>query len=66
MKYKIKITTYNDGEKRYEAYVRKYFFFWEDLTPESLFHSREAALAEIDKDYGDRGKSIEFEYINKP
>lgn len=73
MKYRIKVTTYNNGRKTYSPQY-KTFLFWAglgyegDTMPFSLeFSSRETALESIDKHFGGNTKvqTIEFEYITK-
>ena len=66
MRYRIKITVKQGGNKEYLPQVRNIFTWggWEDLLycPVTI---RDFALKRIDEHNDSRIKSIEFEYINK-
>ena len=74
MKYRIKIITYNTGEKRYFAQVKK-FIRWKSINGEgkevdyTIYQdSREKSLERIDlhfKKYNFKSLKIEFEYVIK-
>jgi hypothetical protein len=75
MKYRIKIYTYKNGRKEFEAQVKKRFT-WLTINVDGdatimqgvyVCDSRYSALKRIDKHYAGNTKlqTIEFEYINK-
>lgn len=75
MKYRIKIVTYESGEKEYYPQVKKWFRWRKldhlgdiDYTNDSNPHdSREKALRSINRHYADNPKvsAIEFDHIRK-
>lgn len=73
MKYRIKVTTFQNGRKEYVAQVKK-MFGWVNLNYDGeatntsgICDERERALQRIDKHFEGNAsvQKIEFEYVNK-
>jgi hypothetical protein len=71
MKYRIKITTYNNGRKTYLAQVKKGWFwfslYFEYIRNKKIYYDDDwySALRKIDKHFNTKKQSTEFVLINK-